>query len=961
MALAAVLTSASPAAAQDPAPAPEATPEAAPAAPEASAEAPAAAPEASAEASAASEADLEVTEYEDVEDLPEVVVTGFQRSLGAALEKKQRSTGQVDAIVAEDIADFPDLNLAESLQRIPGVAITRVNGEGSQLTVRGLSGLYTRTRVNGMETRAAVGNSAGRGNGRVFDFNIFASELFNSIVVHKTASADLEEGSLGAVVDLNTARAFNYKEGFTFVAGATGAYNDLSQTVRPRMTALAAYRDPGGLWGATASAAYSRARLDVAAAETVRWQKGAFNSVNGVICADNPTDPGCLEVADAQHPRIPRYGQQVNTGERLGLTAGLQVRPTDSTDIRLDGLYAAYNTQTDLKWLEVLFRGNEAGMDITNYRLQNFPTRFGAGNNSLVAASVNNAWVRSERNRLESSNRFHQLTLSMDHRFSDSLFVDALAGTSRSQAGLPHDTTVSYDIRNYNGYSYDYANDERPLLAFNGADVTDATSFTATELRDRNSKIKGAFDTLEANLHWDLFDQLKLALGVNFKRSTLDTKQRNRDGTVCGFNLYECDSDGDGTDDLLGAPATAALSDQVTYPGEVGSGSNTRWATPSIDRWASSLGYFDVPTVEDQDSTYKVTENNIGYYLQGRGEVMLGLGDMRLQYDAGVRYVETRQSSGGYNSGVFITVDRPTYRDWLPSANAALWATDELVLRVAAAKVMARPSLANLSPGGTVDSFAFEVEYQNPNLNPTRALSLDAAVEWYFSDNSILSLALFWKDIESFPIRESRTGTFASTALPRAVIAPTSPADMNLEGTCPDPAGCWDISQLGDGPGSTVKGLELGFQAPFTAFAEMPPVLRSMGIVANYTYVDSTADYDFLTNTVTERLLDLSNGSYNATLYYDDSIFSARVSLAYRSNYLTDGPNRQGNLWEFVDSETRLDFSSSYNVNDHLKLSLEALNLLDTPFSSKVDVDADRRVAYNKTGRTYLLGARYTF
>ncbi|MEY2933994.1 MAG: hypothetical protein RL033_4743, partial [Pseudomonadota bacterium] len=583
IALAAVLTSA-PAAAQDPAPAPEASPEAPPAAPDANAEAPAAPPEASAEASAASEADLEVTEYEDVDDLPEVVVTGFQRSLGAALEKKQRSTGQVDAIVAEDIADFPDLNLAESLQRIPGVAITRVNGEGSQLTVRGLSGLYTRTRVNGMETRAAVGNSAGRGNGRVFDFNIFASELFNSIVVHKTASADLEEGSLGAVVDLNTARAFNYKEGFTFVAGATGAYNDLSQTVRPRMTALAAYRDPAGLWGATASAAYSRARLDVAAAETVRWQKGAFNSVNGVVCMDNPADPGCLEVADAQHPRIPRYGQQVNTGERLGLTAGLQFRPTDFTDIRLDGLYAAYNTQTDLKWLEVLFRGNEVGMDITDYRLKSFPTRFGAGNNSLVAASVNNAWVRSERNRLESSNRFHQLTLSLDHRFSDSLFVDALAGTSRSQAGLPHDTTVSYDIRNYNGYSYDYANDERPLLAFNGPDVNDATSFTATELRDRNSKIKGAFDTLEANLHWDLFDQLKFAAGVNFKRSTLDTKQRNRDGTVCGFNLYECDSDGDGADDLLGAPATAALSDQVTYPGEVGSGSNKRWAVPSIDR-----------------------------------------------------------------------------------------------------------------------------------------------------------------------------------------------------------------------------------------------------------------------------------------------------------------------------------------------------------------------------------------
>jgi hypothetical protein len=110
-------------------------------------------------------------------EIPEVVVTGFRTSLGAALQKKQRATGQVDAIVAEDIADFPDLNLAESLQRIPGVAITRANGEGAQITVRGLPGLYTRVRINGMEARGNVGNSTG-GGGRSFDFNLFASELF---------------------------------------------------------------------------------------------------------------------------------------------------------------------------------------------------------------------------------------------------------------------------------------------------------------------------------------------------------------------------------------------------------------------------------------------------------------------------------------------------------------------------------------------------------------------------------------------------------------------------------------------------------------------------------------------------------------------------------------------------------------------------------------------------------------
>jgi iron complex outermembrane recepter protein len=949
-----------------PAAAQEATDEADPAPPaEASPEAEAPPPAAENAENAEAEAPPPDGPVDEGEMAEVVIVTGYGRSLDAALQQKKGSTGQVDAIVADDIADFPDLNLAESLQRLPGVAITRVNGEGSQITVRGLSGLYTRVRMNGMETRANVGNSATMNGGRNFDFNLFASELFNSVIVHKTASADLDEGSLGAVVDLNTASAFNYEEGFTLVAGATGAYNDLSNTVRPRLTGLVAYRDPGGIWGATASAAYSNARLDVASTDTVRWQKAAFNSVNGTLCDDNPDDVGCAEVTDAQHPRIPRYGQQVNTGERLGLTAGIQFRPTNLTDIKLDGLYATYDTETDLKWLEVLFRGNEGGMDITNYRLKNFPVRYGQGNNSLIAASVDNAWVRSERNRLNSENRFHQLTLTVDQWLGDSVLLNALAGTSRSRSGLPHDTTVSYDIRDYDGYRYDYGNDKYPLLAFNGLDVNDATNFTATEVRDRNSEIKGTFDTLELNADWNIVEELTLATGVNYKAASLDTVQANRDGTICGLGLYDCDANDDGTNELIGAPGDPALSDSVVYPGEVGAGSNTRWTTPNIDRWADTLGYYDVPLTPDQDSTYKVTEKNLGFYLQAKGEVTLGIGDMRLLYDAGVRYVQTRQTSTGYNSGVLVTIDRPMYDDWLPSANVATWLTEKLVVRLAAAKVMARPGLGNLSPGGNVDSFNYEVDYQNPYLNPTRATALDAALEWYFAEGSVISLAVFFKDIDSFPIRESRTGTFASTGLPREVIAPTSPADLSgpgAEGTCGDPAGCWEISELNDGPGSTVKGFELGFQAPFKSFyGELPVVIRDMGVLGNYTYVDSEADYDFSGNTVTERLIGLSNGSYNATLYYDDSVFNARFSLAYRSDYLTNGPNSTGNLWEYTEAETRLDFSSGYNINDHLKLSFEALNLLDTAFATKVDVDAERRVVYNKTGRTFLLGAQFRY
>jgi iron complex outermembrane receptor protein len=987
-ACAAVLTTALPASAQaEPAPAPEAAPETPPPAPEASPEAPPPAPEASAEAaSPAPEGSAEAEplpedppEYVAEGDLAEVVVTGFRRSLGAALEKKQRATGQVDAIVAEDIAEFPDLNLAESLQRIPGVAINRTNGEGNQITVRGLPGLYTRVRINGMEARGNVGNSTG-GGGRNFDFNLFASELFNSIVVHKTASAELDEGSLGSVVDLNTARAFNYQEGWTFVAGATGVYNDLSNTVRPRLTGLVAYRDPSGIWGATASAAYQRVRLDSVSTDTVNWQKARFNAVNAVPCFTAPDadgmrtalpSQGCDEVADAFHPRIPRFAQDTFRGDRLGLTAGVQFRPADSTELRLDALYAYYPTRVNQRRLFPLVRANEGTTDLSNYTLIPQPPRFGTGNSSIIAGNLDNAWVRSEHQRVDAVAQFYQVGLALDHRFDETFFLNAFAGTSRSDSGRPHDTTFNYDNRNYDNYRFDFTNENAPILDFGGADVTDPGTFVVPELRDINQEVEGGFDTAEANLNASILDELKLALGVNVKRATFEAREWNRNGTVCGLlrgdtglPLYDCDADDDGTNDVLGPPGDPALSTLVEYGGDAGPGSDTRWASPVIDGWANALGYYTVPRAVTEGGTNKVRENNLGTYLQARGEFQLGEGDMRLLYDAGVRYVQTRQSSTGYQQGILVTVDRPMYDDWLPSANTAFWFTDQIVLRLAAARVMVRPGLGDLSPGAGVDSFGYVVNLPNPSLDPTRATTFDAAAEWYFSDGSLLSVAFFTKDIDSFPVRQTRRGTYASTGLPASLIQPLSPASTTPggEGDCGNPEGCWSISDLTNGPGSTVKGVEVGFQAPFRAFSEaLPPVIRDMGVLANYTYVDSTADYTFFGNPVKERLLQLSNGQYNATLYYDDNRFSARASLAYRGNFLTEGPTSQGNLWAYTEASTRVDASTSYNVNEHLELSLEGLNLIDTPGASRVDVDAERRATYTKFGRTFLLGARVKY
>ncbi|HEY0043354.1 MAG TPA: TonB-dependent receptor plug domain-containing protein, partial [Allosphingosinicella sp.] len=239
-----------------------------------------------AEAQTATETTAEADSAPADED---IVVTGFRRSLAEALNVKRESVSAVDAIVAEDIAKFPDQNLAESLQRIPGISIQRDGGEGRAITVRGLGAQFTRVRVNGLETVATSTDGASANRDRAFDFNVFASELFNSIVVHKTAEASLDEGSLGAVVDLNTGNPLGGKRGFTLVGSAQGSYNTLSKDLGPRLAGLLSWKSNDGTIGVALSAAYQESRTLELGNNTVRWAQARFDSVNGTPCFFNTT------------------------------------------------------------------------------------------------------------------------------------------------------------------------------------------------------------------------------------------------------------------------------------------------------------------------------------------------------------------------------------------------------------------------------------------------------------------------------------------------------------------------------------------------------------------------------------------------------------------------------------------------------------------------------------------------
>ncbi|WP_428631885.1 TonB-dependent receptor [Sphingopyxis sp.] len=893
----------------------------------------------------------------------EIVVTGFRASLDKALDVKRESVAAVDAIVAEDIAKFPDQNLAESLQRIPGITIQRDGGEGRGITVRGLGSQFTRVRVNGLETVATSTDGASANRDRAFDFNVFASELFSSIVVHKTASAELDEGSLGAVVDLNTGNPLAGKSGFTAVLSAQASYNDLSEKAGPRVAGLLSWVNDAGTLGFALSAAYSDQKTLELGNNSVRWAQARFDSVDGTPCWTTANAGGtyvpstaCNEVSLAFHPRIPRYGEIAHDKKRLGVTGSIQFAPTDATKISLDGLYSSFKHQRRERWAEVLLRSNERSINVSDYTID--------GDNNLISATLDDAWVRTEHYLRKAKTEFYQFGATWDQDVSDSFRFTLLGGMSKSTASIPLETTIVFDDRDAQDYSYDYSNMARPVLTF-GTSVTNPANFQLAEIRDRPSEVENKFRTAQLRTEWDVADGFTVKAGGVYRRFDFSSIAFTRDTVVCGnggvdrvLGTLACSpSSAFGPAAVYGFPVTSGLADLFTL-GKAGqpAGTTTEWLVANLDATTDFTKLYDRVAAVDAGNNRAVREEVTGGYLQfdAKGE----LGGLRYALNAGVRYVHTDQTSSGLNSGAAVTVER-SYDDWLPSMNLALFPHDDIIIRAAVADVMTRPTLGNLTPGGSVDGFNYRINYGNPFLDPFRATSYDLAFEWYFAPQSIFSVALFKKDIASFPVATTSSGTFASTGLPLSVIPPSSPGAINPEGQL------WTITSIGNGAGAKLKGVEISLQAPFTF---LPGFLSNFGGLANATFVDSDADYTVAGPSVVPgganvsavrngTLFNLSKRAYNGTLYYDDGKFSARASISYRSRY-ADANSGTGNVFEGYGSTINVDASMRYAITDNIELSVEGINLTDEYRYRFTDIDADRNYENNHFGRTFLVGAR---
>lgn len=331
------------------------------------------------------------TETASSEGIKEIVVTGFRNSIASALNDKRNSDVQIDEINAQDIADFPDSNLAESLQRLPGVSIDRDNGEGRGITVRGLGGDFNRTRLNGMEALSTAGsNDSGTSpnRSRAFDYNTFASELFSSLRIQKTPSAETDEGSLGATIDLVTGKPFDYK-GSKFALSGQASYNQNSKKINPRIAGLASVRfGKDKRMGLLFSGAYNReiniidqyqrgpgasdylyrssqflgegnpqrsgfsapagTALPYKNPDALAFQTGSDPAAYAKLYPGAPFNtPGRFDDSQVRIPALPSLTHQVVKNQRLGLTGAYQWDISSKTRLTIDGLYSRFKNVSE--------------------------------------------------------------------------------------------------------------------------------------------------------------------------------------------------------------------------------------------------------------------------------------------------------------------------------------------------------------------------------------------------------------------------------------------------------------------------------------------------------------------------------------------------------------------------------------------------------------------------------------
>jgi iron complex outermembrane receptor protein len=911
--------------------------------------------------------DTQPTPGPQAEAIDEVVVTGIRASLRSSLEFKRDSSQIVDSISAEDIGDFPDKNLSEALQRVTGVQITRQDGEGRGVSVRGAEPGLIRVEVNGTAALSLTVAATDRS----IDFRDLPVEFVSRIEVVKTPTAEMTEGGI-STVRINTRRPFDSPDGY--VAGSAQAvYSDLAEATDPKLALFGSNLFFDDRLGVLIAAQWEKRHLYDATANTTGWNR--VNPPTSTTCA------AALARGDARrndfnqdgtcdwYPQIPRYINNRRETERRAVNTMVEFRPTDNFKTFWDVTYARGFEEVDNSLLQLNADGGLFDYANTAVGADNTVSHIeftGNGANGTFPLDL------SYRNILGSLTRTQYTTsLGAEWEITPSWTVDARVDYSEAKV---HNDEINSTAQVF-GLSraiVDYTGSKAaPEITFPaGFDLNSGTGVNRLDSvynpRDNNTdEITGGFNVKFAPVDW-------LAIKVGAQQHNYTTDQILRQKTVrLSCRTPAADTTSANNIVVAQVPCTNIEAIINTYSqtngigfyktGDLGFDNSVRFWNDNTDATISAAlaaagavnplaGNLDVNVPNTNPNTngtfiayldnWTVEEETLGAYTQF--DFRFDELRMPIAGNIGVRYVETDTLSTGYNRVVApmgVVTFPPgeaegNYNEVLPSLNLKVGLIpDVLVARLAAGKVLARPSPSQLAIRLSRDVVGLTGSRGNPDLLPFLATNYDLGLEWYFSDTNYASLAIFRKDISRFILLQTVGEVNPNDGLTYQITSPINGDDE-----------------------VTIDGIEGGVQYSFDF---LPGFWRGFGLLANYTY---QKDKGFTQTNIFDgsplTFPGLSRNSYNASLYYENERFSARASYNWRDQWLITASGR-GSLPEFNREYGQLDASLGFNFNENVSLFLEGINLTNEEL---VQENAPARpIQFETFGRRFFMGVRGKF
>ncbi|ESQ85085.1 hypothetical protein AEAC466_05085 [Asticcacaulis sp. AC466] len=889
----------------------------------------------------------DATSTDAAEPATEVIVTGIRASLRNSLQAKRTAEAVVDSVTAEDAGKFPDTNISESLQRVPGVAIQRNAGEGQFVSVRGLGPEFNNVLVNGRTIPTD-------NQGREFSFDVLSADLISRADVYKTSLPELPEGGIGATINIQTARPLDTR-GTHASVNVFGSYDSLTKDYSPNMSGIFSYANPSHNFGVVASLSYTDRESKQNSVQTDVWVSRPATVITG-----SESSVGLpASAATTQTFLMPSnlgFHQQDASRKRVVGNLTLQFKPNDDWLITIDSLYS----RLDQKMTDSIYSAyfNPAFINpviASDGTVQSFTrpgTTFVANNPALasqVGASQNDNIVTTN-NRLANTYVFG---VNSKWTVSDTLKVEGDLSFSRA-TGTGVNPYIVIGEQSVNGQTFALnAGGKTPILTIPDT-VTDPSL-----MRSHWSGISGSSvndNILDGRLeakwthHKGFFNGLTVGIDYSDREKTDAYSSSPYGCAYCGYHY----------------PANPALLQVQSFNNfisgvQVPVAAHFTYDPNAVVAWlqdpsnlahsndpATALSFAGGPLtpVPQPSGTIDVTEKVTSAYVDSNwsGDNWSG--------NVGLRYVSVKSQSIGYgtplltaitnypaDSNYQYTYGTPTrltssnsYSDLLPSANLKISLTEDMLLRFGASRTLTRPTLTDLGISNTYGGYygAPTSSGGNPDLLSMHSNNYDVSWEWYLSKINYLAVAAFHKDVTDF--------IETTTVLQTEPVIPEKVYDTRPR----------------NGAKGTINGYEVSAQY---ALNETAGWASGFGVSANYTHVDATA---VRSDAADKCGYDgLSPDSYNLAGFYDNGTLQTRIAYNWRSAFLVNCFG-SGVLPRNRAAYGQVDASLRYNINDRIQLYLDGVNLTDS-LVKEYEVDTTHFLLLEQDGRRINFGVRYKF